>query len=108
EVGKLLASIRDRNFQVEGHTDNVPIRTRQYPSNWELASARAVNVTRTMLDAGLPASRVSAASYGSSLPAASHETAEGRAQNRRIDIIIVPDLSTLPGFEELQALEGGA
>ncbi|HLT31557.1 MAG TPA: OmpA family protein [Myxococcaceae bacterium] len=108
EVGKLLASIKGRQFQVEGHTDNVPINTKQYPSNWELAAARAVNVTRTMLDAGMPASRISAASYGDSLPAASNKTAKGRALNRRIDIIIVPDLSSLPGFEELQALEHGA
>lgn len=108
EVGKLLASIKGRKFQVEGHTDNVPIRTAQYPSNWELASARAVNVVRTMLDAGMPVARISAASYGESQPAASNATPDGRAQNRRIDIIIVPDLSTLPGFEELQAVERGA
>lgn len=108
EVGRLLASIKDRKFQVEGHTDNVPIRTAQYPSNWELASARAVNVVRTMLDAGMPTARISAASYGDSQPTASNKTQDGRAQNRRIDIIIVPDLSTLPGFEELQAVERGA
>ncbi len=108
EVGKLLASIKDRKFQVEGHTDDVPIRTAQYPSNWELASARAVNVVRTMLEAGMPAERISAASYGESQPTATNKTPDGRAQNRRIDIIIVPDLSTLPGFEELQAVERGA
>jgi len=108
EVGKLLASIKGRKFQVEGHTDDVPIRTAQYPSNWELASARAVNVVRTMLEAGMPAERISAASYGESQPTATNKTPDGRAQNRRIDIIIVPDLSTLPGFEELQAVERGA
>lgn len=108
EVGKLLATIKGRKFQVEGHTDNVPIRTAQYPSNWELASARAVNVVRTMLEAGMPSARISAASYGESQPTATNKNPDGRAQNRRIDIIIVPDLSTLPGFEELQAVERGA
>jgi chemotaxis protein MotB len=108
EVGQLLASIKGKSFQVEGHTDNVPIATKQYPSNWELAAARAVNVVRTMRDAGMPDARISAASYGDSKPSASNDTPEGRAQNRRIDIIIVPDLSTLPGFDELQRVERGS
>lgn len=102
EVGNLLAQIPDRKFQVEGHTDNVPIRTEQFPSNWELASARALTVLKTMVDAGLPAARVSAASFGDSKPAAANETSEGKAQNRRIEIVVVPDLSSLPGFDELQ------
>lgn len=105
EVATLLASIPDRAFQIEGHTDNVPISTAQYPSNWELASARAITVLKTMVEAGLPPQRISAASFGDSKPAASNETAEGKAANRRIEIIIVPDLSTLPGFEELKRLE---
>jgi chemotaxis protein MotB len=102
EVAGLLASIPDRAFQVEGHTDAVPIKTTQFPSNWELASARALTVLKTMVDAGLPASRVSAASYGDQKPAASNDSPEGKAQNRRIEIALVPDLSTLPGFDELQ------
>lgn len=102
EVASVLSQIPDRKFQVEGHTDNVPIRTEQFPSNWELASARALTVLKTMVDAGLPADRVSAASFGESKPAASNDTPEGKAQNRRIEIVVVPDLSQLPGFEELQ------
>lgn len=102
EVAGVLSGIPDRKFQVEGHTDNVPIRTEQFPSNWELASARALTVLKTMVDAGMPASRVSAASFGDSKPTASNDSSEGKAQNRRIEIVVVPDLSTLPGFEELQ------
>ncbi len=105
EVARLLASIPQRSFQIEGHTDNVPIRTAQYPSNWELASARSLTVLKTMLEAGMPADRISAASFGDAKPAVSNETADGRAQNRRIEIIIVPDLSALPGFDELQRVE---
>jgi chemotaxis protein MotB len=104
EVAQVLAQIPDRKFQVEGHTDNVPIKTDAFPSNWELASARALVVTKTLVDAGLPASRVSAASFGDTKPSASNGTQEGRAQNRRIEIVVVPDLSSLPGFEELQRL----
>ena len=102
EVGALLAQIAERRFQVEGHTDNVPIRSEQFPSNWELASARALTVLKTMVDAGLPAARVSAASFGDSVPAVPNNTPEGKSQNRRIEIVVVPDLSSLPGFDELQ------
>lgn len=105
EVAQVLASIEKRSFQVEGHTDSVPIATAQYPSNWELAAARAITVLKAMVDAGLPAGRVSAASFGNARPAGSNDTSEGKAQNRRIEITIVPDLSGLPGFDELQKAE---
>ena len=104
EVAQVLKTIPQRAFQVEGHTDTVPISTSQYPSNWELAAARAITVLKAMVDAGLPAERVSAASFGETRPVGTNETQEGKAQNRRIEIIIVPDLSTLPGFEELKRL----
>ena len=102
EVAKLLAGIPDRKFQIEGHTDNVPIHTDAFASNWELGSARAITVLKTMVDAGMPAGRVSAASFGDSKPATSNNSAEGKAQNRRIEIVVMPDLSSLPGFDELQ------
>jgi chemotaxis protein MotB len=101
EVAHVLASIPEREFQVEGHTDNVPIKSATYHSNWELASARATNVVKTMIDAGLPPDRVSAASFGEWKPVAPNDTPEGRASNRRIEIVVVPDLSALPGFDEL-------
>ena len=108
-VAAALAGLPGRRFQVEGDTDSTPIRSRQFPSNWELASARALNVLRAMLSAGMPPARVSAASYGATRPVSPNATAEGRALNRRIDITLVPDLSTLPGMEELKrAAPGGA
>jgi chemotaxis protein MotB len=106
EVARLLADIPDRKFQVEGHTDNVPISTAQYPSNWELASSRAINVIKAMIDAGMPKDRISASSFGDSRPAQANDSNEGKAANRRIEISIVPDLSGLPGFDELQKVEG--
>jgi chemotaxis protein MotB len=104
QVGKLLSELPDRRFQVEGHTDNVPINTKTYPSNWELASARAINVVKEMVAAGMPDSRVSAAAFAETRPTASNQTDEGRAANRRIEIVLVPDLSDLPGAEEIEKL----
>lgn len=108
EVAGVLATIPERAFQVEGHTDTVPIATAQYPSNWELAAARAITVLKALVDGGLDSSRVSAASFAETRPVAPNDTHEGKALNRRIEIIIVPDLSTLPGFEELKRLGAGS
>jgi chemotaxis protein MotB len=105
EVSGLLASIPGRDFQVAGHTDNVPIATAQYPSNWELAGARAITVVRTMVAAGMPPERISASSFADTKPVASNDSNETRAQNRRIEIMVVPDLSTLPGSEELKKID---
>ncbi|HYV43539.1 MAG TPA: flagellar motor protein MotB [Myxococcaceae bacterium] len=102
EVAGLLASIPDRKFQIEGHTDNVPVRGNQYFANWGLAANRALTVLSTMIEAGMPPERISAASFGESAPAKPNDTPENRAANRRIEIVVVPDLTTLPGFDELQ------
>jgi chemotaxis protein MotB len=107
EVAEVLAELSGRRFQVEGHTDNVPIRTAQFPSNWELASARALTVVHAMVEGGVPPENVSGASFGEHKPTAENETPEGRAANRRIEIVLLPDLSTLPGFEELQRISTG-
>jgi chemotaxis protein MotB len=101
EVSQVLATIPERDFQVEGHTDNVPIATAQYPSNWELASGRALTVMKTMVEAGMPATRISAASYADTRPVRANDTDDGKSANRRIEIVLVPDLSGLPGFDEL-------
>ncbi len=104
EVAGLLASIPEKKFQIEGHTDNVPFNGR---SNWDLGSSRALTVLKTMVEAGMPENRISAASYGDSQPAQPNDTPEGKAANRRIEIVVVPDLSALPGFEELNRVQSG-
>ncbi|MEN0067254.1 MAG: OmpA family protein [Myxococcota bacterium] len=104
DVGKVLAEIEDRNFQVEGHTDNVPIKTERFPSNWELGSARAITVVRTLHEGGIDMDRLSAASFADNRPVSSNGSKSGRAKNRRIEIVVVPDLSQLPGYEELEKL----
>lgn len=103
-VAAVLASIPEREFQVAGHTDDQPIRTAAFPSNWYLGSARAIAVTEVLIEGGLGPERVSAASYAEFQPADTNKTPEGRGNNRRIEIIIVPDLSLMPGFDELQGL----
>jgi chemotaxis protein MotB len=105
EVTQVLASIQGKKYQVAGHTDNVPIRTSKYPSNWYLAFDRAHSVLQAMVESGMPLNRVNAASNGEFRPTAGNDTDEARAKNRRIDIIVVPDLSELPGAEELQKLD---
>ncbi len=104
EVAAVLKDMKKRRFQVEGHTDNVPIKTAQYPSNWELAAARALGVLKAMVEAGMAPATLSAASYGELHPVASNDKKEGKAQNRRIEIVLVPDLSMLPGFNELERI----
>jgi chemotaxis protein MotB len=104
DVAGLLKQLKGRNYQIEGHTDSIPIKSSQYPSNWELASARAMSVLNTMIASGVPDTQISAASYGSTQPVTENKTAEGRTANRRIAIVIVPDLSQLPGFDELNRL----
>ncbi len=106
EVAGILATVAGRKFQVEGHTDNVPIRSSAYPSNWELAAARALTVVKQMVEAGMPPDRISAASFGEFKPARPNDTPEGKQANRRIEIVVVPDLSSLPGFEELNRAAG--
>lgn len=104
QVAAVLQDIPDRRYQVEGHTDNVPI-TVKYPSNWHLASASAIGVVNRMIEAGLAPQRVSAAAFADTMPVAANSTPEGRALNRRIEIVVVPDLSDLPGYDELTRLE---
>lgn len=99
-VAEACAELKDMRFQVEGHTDNVPIGPGiEFGDNWELGSARAISVVSIMIARGVDPSRVSAASFADSRPLKSNDTDEGRAANRRIEIIIVPDLSQVPQLQ---------
>ena len=104
EVAAVLQELENRRFQVEGHTDDVPIATERFPSNWELASARAIGVVTRLVLGGVPEDRISASSYAEHRPVADNGEAEGRTSNRRIEIVVVPDLSLLPGTDELEAM----
>ncbi len=102
EVGSVLGQMKDKKFQVEGHTDDQPIRTTRFPNNWALAAGRASAVAEILIQAGVRPENISAASYGEFRPVVSNASSEGRRQNRRIEIALVPDLSKVPGFEELE------
>ena len=96
ELTPILASLTNRRFQVAGHTDN----TGSPEFNWKLSVNRALEVVLYMIKQGMPPERISAAGYGMYQPIAPNDTPEGRAQNRRIEIILVPNIEELMGFGE--------
>lgn len=96
-IAQVLATITDRHFLVAGHTDNVPIRTERFPSNWELSTARAVEVTRFLVSKGMKPEVLAAAGYGEFDAVAPNE-ADKRSLNRRIEIVLQPNLSELPAL----------
>lgn len=86
DISRQIPDNIDWVLQVEGHTDNVPIATAQFPSNWELSAARAIQVVRQLMAAGIPARRLAAAGYADNYPIAQNTTDAGRSQNRRIEL----------------------
>jgi chemotaxis protein MotB len=84
----------DKDIRIEGHTDDRPIHTAQFPSNWELSSARANAVVRELHNDGINGEQLLAVGYGASRPAAPNTSAESRAKNRRVEIILAPALAT--------------
>jgi chemotaxis protein MotB len=96
----VLATMDGRRFQVAGHTDNVPIETPRYRSNWELSTARGVEVVRLLIEQGMKANVVAAAGYGEFDPVASNDSPLGRARNRRIEITLQPNIDELIGVPE--------
>jgi len=95
QIGEVLSQFTDRRFQIEGHTDNVPIKSARYPSNWELSTARALAVVHLLTEMGVTPENISAAGFGEFRPRADNETEEGRRLNRRIEIVMLPNLDIL-------------
>jgi chemotaxis protein MotB len=89
EVAQLLNLDKSHPITVEGHTDNQPISSAQFPSNWELSTTRATNVVRFLISRGVSAYRLGAVGYADLHPIASNATAAGRAQNRRVEIVLM-------------------
>jgi chemotaxis protein MotB len=102
ELAGILRTIKDRDFQVAGHTDNVPIHSKKFPSNWELSTARAVTVVKFLQESGVVPMHMSASGYAEYQPAATNETEDGKAENRRIEIVLMPNLDELPDLTEIQ------
>ncbi len=94
KVGNILSNVKDKEIRIEGYTDNVPIGEalrKRFPTNWELSTQRATNVLRFLQDeGGVDGAHLSAVGYGPFRPVASNKTPDGRAENRRIEIVLVP------------------
>ena len=95
QIGGVLKNFSDRRFQVEGYTDNVPIKSARFPSNWELSTTRALAVVHLLTDMGVTPENLSAAGFGEFRPRADNDTDEGRKLNRRIEIVMLPNLDIL-------------
>jgi chemotaxis protein MotB len=96
EVAHVLSSVPQRRFVVAGHTDVVPA-VKEYKSNWALSSARAVTVLEALIRAGVNPGRLAAAGYAEFDPVATNGSAPGRQKNRRIEIVLEPYLTAIPG-----------
>jgi chemotaxis protein MotB len=102
ESGKALKAVAqvlqngEQIIQVEGHTDDKPITTSRFPSNWELSAVRATSVVRLLVDNGVAASRLTAVGYGENHPVEPNDTEEGRARNRRVTLMILSGLPDAP------------
>jgi chemotaxis protein MotB len=103
QVASVLSSLENRHFIVAGHTDTNPIHTKEFPSNWELSTARAVRVTQYLISRGMRPGVLAAAGYGEFDPVAANDSPEHRAQNRRIEIVLQPNLSDLPSLDAISS-----
>jgi chemotaxis protein MotB len=94
-LANIAGSLRsfDKRIAVEGHTDDVPISTGEFRSNWELSTQRATEVLRHLVDLGVPPSRVSATGFSDQRPIAPNDTPDGRARNRRVEIAVLADFA---------------
>ncbi len=103
-VKVLKENVPNLNVGVEGHTDNQPIKHSGWKSNWELSTARALSVLHYLVDKnGIAPERVSAIGYGEYQPVAANETKDGRQMNRRVEIVILPQVQKVK--EEVSAIE---
>lgn len=108
---KLALGSKARPIRVEGHTDNTPITTSRYPSNWELSTARATNIVRYLISGKrFPADKLSAAGYGEFKPVSRNSSIEGKQKNRRVDIVVLNETMALqepPATIGITSLPGG-
>ncbi len=102
EVAAVLSQIPGREFQVAGHTDDVPITSGRFEDNWALSTARSVAVVRELQKRGVKPVGLSASGYSEFRPAVPNTSKQNRAQNRRIEIVLMPNLDELPDLSELE------
>jgi len=98
-ITRVLAEFPDLHFMIAGHTDAQPLGKGKFADNWELSTQRALQVVRVLVAQGAPAMHLAIAGYGATAPADANESAEGRAHNRRIEIVLVPGAAATPAPE---------
>jgi chemotaxis protein MotB len=101
QLASALTTVGNRDFLIAGHTDNVPIRSKRFRNNWELSTARAVEVVTFLTANGMKSTNLGAAGFGEFDPVGDNNDEGGRASNRRIEIILMPRLGAIPGLEEM-------
>ena len=107
ELAGVLKQFPDRRFMVAGHTDNVPIGPSNYKSNWELSTARAVTLSEFFASSGVNPHRLTAAGYSEYDPIRANATEAGRSENRRIEIVLLPNVNEISGLAKAAASVGG-
>jgi len=103
ELAAVLKDIGQRDFLVAGHTDDRPIKTKTFKSNWELSAARAVEVVKFLQKEGVDPKHLSAAGYSEYDPVGDNADEEGRRTNRRIEVVLMPNIEELPNLDNLTA-----
>jgi len=99
-LAETLKAFPDRHFQIVGHSDSTPIATQRFPSNWELSAERAIEVVKVLVDAGVPASNLSAAGNAEFDPLVDNDSNDHKQQNRRVELVFMPKIDELPGFKD--------
>lgn len=102
QLSAVLATLKERRFQVAGHTDSDPIRYSGFESNWDLSNARALQVVRVMVESGVSPSMLSAAGYAEFDPVAGNDSAEQKSKNRRIEITLQPNIDELVALPQVR------
>ncbi|MBW1780320.1 MAG: OmpA family protein [Deltaproteobacteria bacterium] len=88
EISEIIKEFPDFKINIKGHTDNIPIATREFPSNWELSAVRATTVLRYLIQKGINAERLTATGYAELIPLASNDTEMDRQKNRRVEFVL--------------------
>lgn len=105
DIADAIKTVPGRRFQVAGHTDTTPIKTKEFPSNWELSTTRAIVVVKLLQQRGVKSSALSAAGYAEHDPVGNNASPTGRSKNRRIEIVLLPNIEELVGSAALKDLE---
>lgn len=105
EIADTIKTVGGRRFQVAGHTDPSPIKTKEFPSNWDLSTARAVVVVKLLIADGVRPAVLSASGFAEFDPVANNNAPAGRAKNRRIEIVLLPNIEELIAIPDLKPAE---